>query len=365
MLSKLITSGVTLPSEISISGIIKLFFHLIINALKENIVNHLLPITRSLVNITRTAMKSGEDNIIKDSSRLCKQISDHLWNAAIKLSKTMDKQHRALLALSLRERSIDLLVVAKLDVCTIIERGLQAGKQFQVDVTGSSERQEGTTFLLTLLSKVIALVESKLEENVQVYSRLEDLCMACCKLAVVPSHVHELLRCFNRLVRKDTKNNGNVFQCILHILLCTLCFRLKEEKELENHQYDLDLKWSAIQKRLRNTSEALRELDSNLCVENQISLAINYLRCTFSKIFRTAETSDNLVKIPAEILSTLYDLLLVCYNIQSHVNSKMTSDQNISSCKTWEMIVQPRLALLYLISTVVLKIGPSKPQNGR
>ena len=378
MLSKLITSGVTLPSEISISSIITLFFHLIINALKENSISHLLPITRSLVNITQTAMKSGQADVIKKSTGLCKQISDHLWNAAIKLDKTMDREQRALLALSLRENSIDLLAVVQLDVRTIVERGLQTGKQFRVEVSGLSERQEGQTFLLNLLSKVITLTEDKINENVQLYSKLEDICIACCKLTATPSHVHELLRSLNRLVGKDMKNQNvspqrrfSVFQCIIQILLCALCFRLKEEKKSENHQYDLDLKWSSIQKRLSSISEALRNLDSNQFVESQIFLAINYLTFTFSKIFITTEkTSENLMKIPAEILSALYDLLLVCYDIQSHViKSKITSNQNISSCKNWEKNVQPRLALVYLIASVVhkmLKTGLSiTPQNER
>ena len=378
MLSKLITSGIALPPEISICSIIKLFFHLIVNALKQNSINSLLPITDSLINITRAAMKSGQGNITKDVTGLCKQISDHLWNAAIKLAKTMDKQERAVLALSLRENSIDLLRVAKFDLRTIIERGLQSGKQFQLEVGCSCKRQDGQAFLLNLLSSVITQVEGKIEEHVQVYPRLEDLCITCCKLTVTPSQVHELLRSFYRLVGKEMKNGVNlqgrfdVFQCNIQILLCALCFRLKEEKELGNHQYDIDLKWKAIQKRLNNTSEALRDLESNLYLESQIFLAINYLTCTLSKIFiATEKSSENLVKIPAEILSALYEFLLVCNSIQSHVlKSKVqTSEQHTSSSNNWEITIQPKFALLYLIASIVLKIlntGLSKTsQNGR
>jgi hypothetical protein len=364
MLSKLITSGIALPPEISITDIIKLFFHLIVNVLKENSIHSLLPITHSLVNITQTAMKSGQDNIIKEATGLCKQISNHLWHAAIKLDQTMNKQERAVLALSLKEYSINLLMVAKLDLHTIIERGVQAGKQFQFEVCGSRERQEGQTFLLKLLNNVITRVEGKIEENVQLYSKLEDLCITCCKFTVTPSHVHELLRSFNRLVGKEMKNSVspprrfNVLQCNIQILLCALSFRLKEEKELKNHQYDIDLKWKAIQKRLDNTSEALRDLASNLYSESQILFAINYFECTLNKIFKTTEkSSDNVVKIPAEILSTLYEFLLVCYNIQSSViKSKMASDTNTSSRNTWEKTIQPKLALLYLIASIVPKI---------
>ena len=364
IISKMVTSGVTLPSEISISGIIRLFYHLIVNALKVNSYNNLLPLTRSFVNITRTSMKAGQDNIAKDSTSLCKQISGHLWNAAIKLSKDMDKEQRALLALSLRESSIHLLAVARLDVCIMIERGLVAGKHFQNDISGSFERHEGHALLFGLLSKAVTLVDGNLEENVNLYCKLEDLCITCCKLTVAPSHVHELLRSLNRLVRKDTRNNGNSqsrlssFQSIIQILFCALCFRLKHEKQLENHQYDLDLKWSAIQKRLCSTSKVLRELDPNLYTESQILLAINYLRFIFRKILSpTEKTPENLLKIPTEVLSSFYDFLLVCYNIQSHViKSKMTSDEYISCCNTWEMNVQPKLAMLFLISTVLLKI---------
>ena len=377
ILSKLVTSGITLPSEISILGIIRLFYHLILNALKVNCFNNLLPITRSLVNITRSSMKASQDNITKDSAGLCNQISYHLWNAAIKLSQDMDKEQKALLALSLREYSIDLFAVANFDVSTMIERGLVAVKYFQVEMNGSSERHEGQVFLFGLLGKVVTLVGAgSLEENVTMYSRLEDLCITCCKFTVTPSHVHELLRSFNLLVRKDTRNNASSqsrlgsFQCILQILFCVFCFRLKHEKELENHQYDLDLKWSAIQKRLCSTLKALRELDQNLYTESQILLAINYLRWILGKILSpTEKISENRLKIPSDVLPTIYDLLLVCYNIQSHViKSKMTSDDPISSCNNWEMIVQPKLAMLFLISTIVLKIlnnEIAKSQNGR
>lgn len=364
MISKMVTSGVTLPSAISISGIIRLFHHLIVNALKVNSFNNLLPLTRSFVNITRTSIKAGEDNISKDSTSICKHISDHLWNAAIHLSKDMDKEQRALLALFLRESSIHLLAFVGLDVCTMIERGLVAGMYFQKDIRGSSGRHEGQALLSGLLSKVVTLVDGNLGENVNLYVKLEDLCIACCKLTVAPSHVHELLRSFNRLLRKDTRNNGSSqsrlssFQSIIRLLICVLSFRLKHEKELENHQYDLDLKWSAVQKRLCSTSKALRELDPNLYTESQILHAINYLRLIFSKILSpTEKTSENLLKIPAEVLSSSYDLLLVCYHIQRHViKSKMTSDEYISNCNIWEMIVYPKLAMLFVISTVVLKI---------
>ena len=371
MLSKLVTSGVPLPSEISMSGVTKLFFHLIVSALKENSISNLLPITQFLINITQAAMLSGQNNIIKDSAGLCKQISDHLWNAAIKLSKSMDKQQRALLALSLREKSIDLLIVAELDLYTILERGLQTGKQFQVEVNGSSERQEGQTFLLNLLSKVIALLDKRHIKNVQVYSRLEDLCITCCKLSHTSSYIHELLKSFNHLLSKEMQNSANsskrfsVVQCVIQVLLCTLCIRLKEEKELQNHQYDINLKWKGIQTRLDNTSESLRSLNINLYGESQILLAINYIRYVFSKICTSnGKDSDKLVKIPEDVLCSLCDILLVCHNIQCDVMKfKMTSDKCMINCNTWEIIIQPKLAMLYLISTVLLKT--LSPQNGR
>ncbi|XP_028394830.1 uncharacterized protein LOC114518975 [Dendronephthya gigantea] len=358
ILSKLITSGIVLPPEISISTITKLFFHLIINALKEDCTNYLVPITCSLVNITQTVMKSGHDNIIKESQGLCKQLSNHLWNAAIKLPKTMDKLKRNLLALSLREKSIDLLFVAKQDVDFIIERGLLSGKKFQLEVCDSSQRQEGKILLLSILSNVVPLLDSGLSESVQLYSKLEDLCITCCELSITPSHIQEVVKSFNCLVKTDAKNNASresrfsVFQHTIQILLCALSFRLKNVKELDNHKYELDLKWNAVQKRLASTTEAMGSLDSNLYMESRIHLAMDYLRCTLSEIFRT--TSNNLVKIPAEILSALYDLLFVCYSIQSHL-AKKTVDQCISNTNTWKMNVQPKLAMLYLISTVLEK----------
>lgn len=371
ILSKLVTSGVTLPLEITISGISKLLYHLIMHAVKENCINHLLHITGPLVKILQASMKSGHDNIMKDSAGLCKQISDHLWNAAIRLTtKTMDKQQRELLALSLRENSIDLLVLVKLDVCTIIERGLQAGKQFQVEVSGSSKRKEGTAFLVSLLNKVITLVEGKLQENVQVYARLEDLCITCCKLISTPSY--ELVSSFNHLVKKDIKKHKErfrVFQSVVQILLTALHFRFKEEMGYKKQQYDLDLRWCAIHERLNITIKAMSGIDANLWVESQIHLAINYLRCICSKILKgTEKVSDNPMKIPSDVLSTLYDLLLACYSVQSSVvTSKVTLSQSVSSGKTWEKIVQPRLGLLYLISTVVLKRSSMSKaaQNGR
>lgn len=362
MLSKLITSGFVLPPEISISIIIKLFFHLIINALKENCHSYLFPITCSLVNITQTIMKSGQDNIIKESTALCKQLSNHLWNAAIKLPKNMEKQNRNLLALSFREKSIDLLFVAKQDVDVIIERGLLAGKQFQLEVCGSHERQEGKRFLLSILSNVAPLLDSWFHESEQLYSKLEDLCITCCELSNTPSHIQEVLKSFNCLVKKETKNIAShprrfsVFHCNIKILLCALSFRLKNESELDNQQYDLDLKWNAVQKRLTSTTEALGNLDSNLYMESRIHLTMDYLRCTLSAIFRTSEkTSNHLVKIPAEILSALYDLLFVCQGIQDDF-AKRKVDQYISNTNIWKMIMQPKLAMLYLISTVLQKI---------
>lgn len=388
MLAKLVESGMSLPSDLSIPSITKLLFHLIINALKEGDHSHLLHFTNCLITITRSTAELGQDNMSKDTTSICKQTSDHLWNAAIKLeqSNSMEKHTKAVLALSLRNNSLDLFTLAKTDLSLMIERGLKAARQFQLGSTEASGSDELKNFLFGLLGKSVAFMDNKTSPNhglkKSAYNLLEDLCINCCKVAANASHFNELLELLSYLIliKKDTKNMTSqgrfcVFQIVIQMLQCALCFRLKRGKSSENQKFHDDLKWSTLQKRLTNITDVLRNTDSNSYKESQIIQAMDHLRFACNKFFnpKTDETSSNLDKTPQETLLhvSLVNLFLVCGTIQDHVfkSRKHGSSPLISNGSSWKSIVHPRLSMLYLISSLVLKMsndGLAKAsQNGR
>lgn len=384
MLCQLITRGITLPSNLSISGMTKLLFHLIINALKQGEQVHLQNFIYCLINITRRMSEKGKDNLCKDVATICKQASDHLWNAAIKLeqSNSMEKQKTAVMAFSLRSNSIDLLTVSKIDSSLIIERGLKAARQFQLSYSNISGSEDLQKFLFSILNNAVALIDARTTYNhvveEGVCNHLDELCINCCKAAGNASHYIELLQLFSHLLKKDGKNVASqerleVFKIVIQMLLCALCFHLKRAKTCENQKFNDDLKWNTLQKRITNLTEALRNLDSNLFSESQIIQAMDYLRFACNKFFNPKiedTSSHNLDKIPQEMLSALVKLFSVCFNYQGQIlKSKHVHPQLISNYSSWNSVVCPRLSILYLINSVVLKrshdLVTKTHQNGR
>lgn len=365
MLSKLVSSGISLPSNLSISAMAKLLFHLIINALKEKRYTHLLHFTDCLINITNRALELGLDKESKDAISLCKQTSDHLWNAAIKLeqSNCMEKHKKAIMALSLRNNSLNLLMLAKNDLILFIERGLQAARQFQVGFGGPCESEDNLRdFLFALLGKAVALFEVGTTHNDSlkegVYNLLEELCINCCKAAVDAAHCCELLELFSLLTKRDSKNHAQgrfcVTQNLIQMLQCALCLHLKRAKKIE--KFNNDMKWCMLRKQLVDITEFLKHLDSNIFVGSQIIQVMDYLRFVCSKLLKSKqddESNKKSEKIPDEMLSTLVNIFLVCFNV---FGSVLKSKKQVSSqLSSWKTIVRPRLSILYLISSLVLK----------
>lgn len=362
MLSRIIMSDVPLPPEISTSVAVKLFYHLVIHALKENNVKHLLSISHSLVDIIREARKSNET----ESTGLSKQISDHLWNTAIRLSKKTEKQETASLALSIREHSIDLLMLTKSDdLRTIVERGLSTACQFEKDT--SQEREEGKQFLLRLLNKVITLVEEQQDENLLLNCRIDDFCILCYKTITSQSHLQELIRLFNQLNNRNLKKkrntkskNHSTFHGIICILLCALSLRVWNE----GGSHD----WNLISKQLNTTTESLRNMDPNVYANSVLLKTIMLFRIIVGKTVKGSNgSSDDTFDIPPDVVILLYNLLLVTYSVYCAViKTKLPSDQLGLKKETYAC---ERQALLFLISSLLRKMldahGKEALENGR